>query len=272
MSMKDGRVRVRDIEIHYQITDFTDPWTKPQTVLLHHGFARNLDLWYAWVPLLCRDFRVVTFDSRGCGDSTVPPEGYRYSVDELANDAVALMDALGLDRVHWGAEASGGIVGIHAAIRFPQRIASLTLCNTPVKIPQATHDIFVAEEVRKFGTGYWARKSAPNRFDTGKLSEGYLEWSIAQHDRTRPHAAIAIHEMLQTADSWPVLPDLKVPVLVLAGDGSKIATLDEMEKMVKRIPDAKLVVFKGYGQGIAFSNSEACAAAMRDFIRVLPAD
>jgi hypothetical protein len=42
--------------------------------------------------------------------------------------------------------------------------------------------------------------------------------------------------------------------------------------MVKRIPDAKLVVFKGYGQGIAFSNSEACAAAMRDFIRVLPAD
>lgn len=262
-------VRVNDIDINYEFTDFTDPWTKPETILLHHGFARNLRFWYRWVPILCRDYRVIAMDSRGCGRTTVPPEGYGYSLDQMGDDAVGLMDALGIDRVHWGAEASGGIVGINVGVRYPQRLASLTMANTPIKLPQTTNDSFVEEDVRRHGTGHWARSSASRRFDLDKLQPGYLEWSIAEHNLTPAHVAIGVHHMLEKADSEPVLPRLKAPVLVLAGESSKIATIDQVREMEKLIPQAKVVVFKGYSQGIAFSNSEACAAQMLGFLKAI---
>ena len=59
---------------------------------------------------------------------------------------------------------------------------------------------------------------------------------------------------------------MQQPVLILAGEGSKIATLEQVQRMAASIPRAKLVVFKGYGQGIAFSNAAACATEMREFI------
>ena len=263
-------VRVKDIDINYEVTDFTDPWRKPETILLHHGFSRSLRFWYRWVPQLCRDYRVLTFDSRGCGKTTVPPKDYTFSLDQMGDDAVDLLDVLGIERVHWGAEASGGIVGINVGGRYPNRLASLTMCNTPIKLPQATNDSFDEENVLKHGTGYWARSSAPHRFDLDKLDDGYLEWSIAEHNLTPPHVAVGVHNMLSVADSYTVLPKLKTPTLILAGESSKIATIDQVREMEQRIPHAKVVVFKGYGQGIAFSNSDACATAMRDFIRALP--
>ncbi len=259
-------LRIKDIDLHYEITDFTDPWKQAETVLLHHGFARNLKLWYPWVPLLCRHFRVITLDSRGCGDSTIPPEDHHWRLEELGDDAVGLLDALGVERVHWGAEASGGIVGLDVAKRHPSRIASLTLCNTPIKLPQSTNDAFNADEVMKLGVGHWARATAPRRFDLDKLAPGFLDWSCAQHDRTLPRVAVAVHHMLEGADSWAMLPDIVQPVLILAGEGSKIATLDQVKQMAERLPKSKLVVFKGYGQGIAFSNADACATEMRKFI------
>jgi 3-oxoadipate enol-lactonase len=48
-----------DLQMHYDDDDFTDPWSKAETVILHHGNAKNARLWYAWVPLLARDYRVI---------------------------------------------------------------------------------------------------------------------------------------------------------------------------------------------------------------------
>ncbi len=53
------------LRLHYLVDDFTDPWTKPDTVLLLHGNAESSLAWYAWVPLLARRFRVVRPDMRG---------------------------------------------------------------------------------------------------------------------------------------------------------------------------------------------------------------
>jgi len=61
-----------------------------------------------WVPLLAADYRVLWFDARGCGETTKPPPGSRMSFSQLAGDAVGLMDKLGIERVHWVGESSGG--------------------------------------------------------------------------------------------------------------------------------------------------------------------
>ena len=129
---------VGDLDIRFELVDLTPPWRTgtPETFLLYHGYARNMLFWQPWVPLLASDYRVLRFDARGCGGTTKPPPGSRYTFEQLAGDAMGLMDALGIERVHWVGESSGGIVGLTAALRHPDRLATLTLCDTPFKRPE----------------------------------------------------------------------------------------------------------------------------------------
>jgi 3-oxoadipate enol-lactonase len=60
-----------DFDMHYEVDDFTDPWRKPETILMLHGNAESGLAWWAWVPHLARHYRVVRPDMRGFGQSTV---------------------------------------------------------------------------------------------------------------------------------------------------------------------------------------------------------
>jgi pimeloyl-ACP methyl ester carboxylesterase len=59
--------------------------TRPETVVLHHNMAKNHKLWYAWVPLLAQHCRVVRFDMRDMGQSSVPAPGYSWSLKNLVS-------------------------------------------------------------------------------------------------------------------------------------------------------------------------------------------
>ena len=255
--------------IHYQVAHYADPWREPETVFLHHGFGRSLNFWREWVPLLARDYRVVRIDARGCGHSEVPPTGAPYTLDGMVEDARAVMDHLKLARVHWGAEASGGHVGLALALKYPERVASITLCNTPFQLPQSANDNFSEAEVEQFGLGFWARKTLPNRIDMDKVSNEWKEWSIAEHNRTPPHVAIAQHAMIAAGNLLPRLPEVKTPVLVMAGVNSRIAPKEQMLQMQAVLPQAKLVLFEGYTQGIAFSAPQRCVNEMKAFLENL---
>ena len=258
--------KLAGIDIHYDLTDYTDPWRASETVLLHHGFGRNLNFWREWVPLLARHYRVLRVDARGCGASGVPLRGAPYTLDLLTRDAVGLLDHLGIGKVHWGAEASGGHVGLAAALAHPQRIASITLCNTPFPrcgLGQARRG---RAEVEQYGLGHWAHKTLPNRIDMDKVSNEWMAWSIAEHDKTPRHIAIAQHAMIAAGNLLPRLPEVRVPVLVMAGNKSSIAPQEQMIQMRNALPNAKLVLFEGYSQGIAFSAPERCVSEMKTFL------
>ena len=70
---------------------------------------------------------------------------------------------------------------------------------------------------------------------------------------------------MKKVDLWEELPKLKTPLLILVGDGSTIATHDDMKAMSARIPGSKLVVFPGFGQGVAFMIPERCIDEMKRF-------
>ena len=258
--------RVNGIDLHYDLTDYTDPWRESETILLHHGFARNLEFWREWVPLLARHYRVLRIDARGCGRSTIPPPGYVYTFDQCVADAIGLMDALGIKKVHWAAEASGGIIGLLLALHHPDRVMSLSLINTPFQLPQATNDLFVPEEVTKLGMGHWARKTLHNRLDVNLISKEWVDWSTAEFDKNPPHASIAQHEMIADANLYARLHEIQAPVLVMAGAKSKIAPAEQLRKMKEAMPNVQMVLLEEYGQGIAFMIPERCVAEVRRFI------
>src|SRR5258708_39686078 len=87
-----------DLDMHYRVDDFTDPWQQPRTVLMLHGNAESGLAWYAWVPKLARHYCVVRPDMRGFGDSTARPRNYPWSLDRLARDFCLPLDPLRVER------------------------------------------------------------------------------------------------------------------------------------------------------------------------------
>src|SRR6185503_9663039 len=92
------------VRLNYVIDDYREPWLgePAATVLLHHGFTKNLEFWTPFVPSIARRYRVVRYDVRGAGKSSVPPQSSAWTVDRLVKDALNLSDALGIEKVHWG--------------------------------------------------------------------------------------------------------------------------------------------------------------------------
>jgi 3-oxoadipate enol-lactonase len=84
------------------------------------------------VPAFSDRFRVLRYDSRGHGRSGVPPGP--YSIEDFGRDALALIDGLGLDRVHFCGLSKGGMVGMWLASNAPARLESLVLANTSAQI------------------------------------------------------------------------------------------------------------------------------------------
>lgn len=270
-----SKARIGDLDMHYELADYTPPWrtAPPETVLLYHGYARNMMFWQAWVPLLAADYRVLRLDARGCGQTSVPPAGSVYTFDQLANDAIGLMDALGIDRVHWVGESSGGIVGMTAALNHPQRLQTLTLCDTPFKrSSQIASTYTLGEKTRaaafeKFGVGGWCRKTLPYRIDATRASPELCEWYIAQMDETPVHVANGMDKAVAAGDLWPRLPEIQTPTLILGGANSQISDASHRSAMRERMPRAKVVSFEGYGHGVNLLAPDRCVAELKQFVR-----
>jgi len=93
-------LRSPDVQLHYLVDDFTDPWRGSETILLLHGNAESGVAWYGWVAPLARRFRVVRPDMRGFGASTPMPRDFPWTLDIVIDDFVRLMDSLGIARFH----------------------------------------------------------------------------------------------------------------------------------------------------------------------------
>jgi len=118
--MKDmPKVKVNDIEMYYEMTDFTNPWEEPETLVLIHGYSSNAKFWFPQVPVFCREFKVITIDNRGSGRTTIPQKG--FTMKTMASDLRALLDKLNVDKVYLLGHSMGGCIAQQFAIDYPER-------------------------------------------------------------------------------------------------------------------------------------------------------
>ena len=122
------------IDVSY---DITGPDDGP-VLVLSNSLGSTTAMWDPQVPALAERLRVVRYDHRGHGGSPVPPGP--YALADLGADALALLDRLGLERVHWCGLSLGGMVGMWLAINAPERIDRLVLCCTSAQ-PGPTGDV-----------------------------------------------------------------------------------------------------------------------------------
>ncbi len=258
--------------LHCAVDDYLWPWQKPTPVLMLHGFARNANFWNRWVPTIAAGRRIYRPDLPGCGASEIPVDSYHFTPEGIAGAITAVLDSMALPPVHWVGESSGGIVGLMLAATHPERIASLVLCNTPVRIPDEVRGIYAlgrdstAAAIRALGTGEWCRQTLGHRLDLDHASPVLRQWCIAEMNKTRPDIAASLHECFESIDVEPLLPGIEAPALLVSGDKSSIASAQQ-QVLADRLPHGRLQLFEGYGHGINLLQPRRCARAAFNFWR-----
>ena len=107
--------------------------------MLQHGLGRTGNMYYGWVPHLCREFRVIRPNLRGVGQGADQGAGIEFSLDQILGDFLGVLDRLGIEKVHYVGESLGSILGVIFAATHPDRVKSLTLVSSIIRVrPEKT--------------------------------------------------------------------------------------------------------------------------------------
>jgi len=254
-----------DLEMHYRLDDYTDPWREPEAVLMVHGNHEGAAAWYGWVPRLARHYRVVRPDTRGFADSTPMPRDFPWSMDLVIDDFVQLMDALGIGRFHLVGAKIGGTVARAFAARRPERVRTLTVVGSPVP-RRADGKAALLKAIEENGVEARARSGMAARLGANFPPEA-VEWWIQFMGRTPPSSVLGFVNAINFADISADIPKIQCPMLVITTEGSSLASVEQTRAWQQQVPNSELLVLPGDSYHIAVTDPDRCAAATLDFIR-----
>ena len=257
-----------DLEMHYRVDDFTDPWREPETILMLHGNGESGAVWFGWVPHLAREFRIVRPDMRGFGASTPMARDYRWSLDGVVDDFAALMKKLEVESFHLVGAKIAATIARRFAVRFPERVRTLTLVGAPP--PRRDHKPGVLDSwlatIGQQGVEAWARGTMDGRLGSGFPAEG-LDWWARLMGRTPLSTQLGF---VASIPRWDVAPDLAriaCPTLVISTEGSALGSAEEVAGWQRQIPHSTLLVLPGDSFHVAATDPDRCARETLAFIK-----
>src|SRR3984893_18326865 len=111
-----------------------EPWRTPETAVLIHGNAESSIVWYAWLPRMAQEFRVLRPDLPGLGRSRIPA-GFEWSLPSLAAFVAHVMDKAGADSAHIIGAKAGGAIAMQFAADYPARTRTLSVAHVATADP-----------------------------------------------------------------------------------------------------------------------------------------
>jgi len=210
------------------------------TLILGASLGTDRSMWREQVELLPRNWNVVTFDLRGHGVSPLSPR--TPSIDDFADDVIAIADDLGVDRFAFCGLSIGGAIGQSLGARYPHRLGSLVLASTGLTIlsPDALKDR--AERVLAEGTSWIADVSASRWFTERFRAErpDVVDAKMDHLRRMEPRAYADACLALAGFDGHDVAASISTPTLVLAGEDDVATPPANTAELAAAIPGAEL--------------------------------
>src|SRR6202163_1771663 len=209
------------------------------TLVLSNSLGTNLSLWDSQLSVFSQSFRVLRYDSRGHGQTSVT-QG-EYSVEVLGRDVLQLLDALNLDRVNFCGLSIGGMTGMWLAVNAPQRLERLVLSNTAPKIgkPDAWNERIRA--VREGGTQAVAQQVI-ERWFTPEFRRNHPD-EVAKTRRmiesTGTEGYVGSCAAVRDFDFWKNVATIRAQTLVIAGTHDQSVPPPDAQKLAKQIPGAR---------------------------------
>ena len=228
-------------------------------VLLLGSLGSDLSMWDAQVPGLAGPFRVLRADLRGHGGSPVPPGP--YGLDDLVDDVLALLDGLGVPRVHAVGLSLGGMVAMRLAAREPARVDRLAvLCSSARMDPGPWRER--AALVRAQGTGAIAATVVGRWLTPAGREAGLVARLEAMVAATPDAGYAACCEAIAGLDLRPDLPRIAAPTLALAADGDPATPPADLAAIAAGVPGGRLVVVPDGAHLVNIERTAAVNAAL----------
>jgi 3-oxoadipate enol-lactonase len=228
---------VDGVRIHYEVAGDADL----PPLLLSNSLGASLEMWELQMPALASRFRVVRYDSRGHGASDAPPGP--YSIEQLAGDAVGLLDRLSIPRAHFCGLSMGGCVGMWLGIHASERLDRLVLASTGTKI--GTADLWNARIAA-------AEKGGMASITPGVIARWFPQRLLEQPtpliarlratlETTSMRGYVACCAAVRDTDLRRVVHRIHVPTLVIAGTEDLATPPSDLRFIAEQVPGARYV-------------------------------
>jgi 3-oxoadipate enol-lactonase len=257
------RARTNDVELHYEARGSGEP-----SLLLMGGIPAVAGDWASLAEPLSARRRVIAYDNRGSGESTVTPGP--YTTRQLAADGVALLDALGIERADVFGMSLGGMIAQELAIGWPDRVRKLVLGCTHAGVAHAARMPRPTGQAFAMQTDDWAermRALAPFAFARavdGQLQSAFIEKK--SRDAQQPAGYAAQIQAVLDHDSYERLPQIGAPTLILTGDDDQVIPGESSDVLHERIPGSRLEVVSGSGHLFFIERPEETVELLESFL------
>jgi 3-oxoadipate enol-lactonase len=262
--------RVNGIEIYYEING------SGPALLLIGGLGQNSASWTPIVPLLRDAFTCITFDNRGTGRSSVPPGP--YTIDQMGDDAAALLDDLKIGPVAAVGWSLGGSVLQSMLIRHRERLTRAVLLSAFPSYSELQHhwlDSLIALqhsgiEPLALGVFRTAWVFTPRWLSSHSAAVATAKIALSDPYPTTIAGFEAQAHGLRRYDSRPALPTVSTPTLVLVGAEDILTPVEQSAEIARLIPGAKLQVLPRGGHGMALEYTSDTVRAIKAFLTTTP--
>lgn len=223
-----------DLRLHYRL----DGEPGAPYLILSNSLGTTCDMWEPQMPALIEHFRVVRYDTRGHGQSSVTPGP--YTIEQLGKDVIALMDRLNIQRAHFCGLSMGGMTGIWLGAHRPERFNRLVLCNTSAKIGGSEMWNARIRKVQAEGVASIAPAVIDRWFTKGWQQQEPEKVAALQRTLAETPAegyaanCAAVRDMDQIGN----LERISVPSLVIVGTQDQATPPEDGRLIAERIPGA----------------------------------
>jgi pimeloyl-ACP methyl ester carboxylesterase len=251
--------KIHDIELSVHEVGMGEP-----TLVFLHYWGGSSRTWNEVVARLQNDFRCITYDNRGCGDSEATPTG--YSMEDLANDTEALIQVLGLKEFVLVGHSMGGKVAQLVASRQPSGLKALILVapapSTPMTIPFGYRKAMAYAYDSLIGA-----QAVLSAITVIPLSSNIRKMVIEDNLKSAPGARVAWPEVGMMEDISTQIENIKIPTLVLASEKDPIDSVDTLQKaIVNRIEGAQMKIVPRAGHLSPLEAPNEVASEIRSFL------
>jgi 3-oxoadipate enol-lactonase len=253
--------------IHYEVTGKSGA----TPVLMIQGLGASKNAWNLQRIAMATRFRIISFDNRGAGRSDKPTEP--FTLEQMADDALAVLDAAGIETAHVVGASMGGVISQIVAVKYPHRVRSLTLVCTACRNHPWRQELLQT----------WAKTAA----DKGMIEVGKeaAQWVMSPRSFRRlvpaftwmgPLAALRprhsfvsqIDAILNTReDLVDQLSTISAPTMVIVGNQDILTPRGDSEEIAERIPNAELVVISGAAHGLMMEHSSTFNRILIEFLQ-----
>ena len=212
------------------------------TLLFINSIATTRELWARQVPRLSKSFRVITYDARGHGLSQVTAGD--YTIEQLGRDALAILDAAGVESAHVCGISLGGITAMWLGVHAPRRIKSLVLANTAARIGSLEMWTERIAFVKQQGMATLADLTMPRWFTDGFRAR---EPHTIEQFRTMVAACpkegyLSCSAALRDEDLREAIAGIRCPVLCIAGNADPATPPEALQFIHERIAGSKMLL------------------------------